>query len=241
MSALATGRTDDPIAARYACLVASAHRDGLTFSVHTILPLVGYLQDCNLDPAPLLARAGLTGDELEEPDARISRRAQHLLWEAAFDEMGDPALGLRVAASIRASAFGLLGYLATASADGHDAFGRVRRLMRLMAEGVDATLERSHEFVSLRHHVSDDVPLPRWSADYTIGTMVRMASLLHQDAALVHEMWFVHAAPSYEPLYRSLLGVPARFDADYKSTRTARGTPVRRIAPARARHSGGSR
>src|SRR5258705_1064196 len=60
--------------------------------------------------AELLRDAGLTEEDLHDPDARVPLSAIVRLWRATTVRAPDPILGLRLGAGTRARELGLVGY-----------------------------------------------------------------------------------------------------------------------------------
>ncbi len=64
----------------------------------------------NVDPDPLLEKAGLKRELLGKPDARYPRSRIMKLWDLAAEASGDPCIGLTVGLAIRATSFHALGF-----------------------------------------------------------------------------------------------------------------------------------
>lgn len=63
----------------------------------------------DIDPMPLMERAGLDSKLLNIPDARYPVAGVHRLWQQIIEATGDPLIGLRVGQEIQVSTLHGLG------------------------------------------------------------------------------------------------------------------------------------
>jgi hypothetical protein len=92
--------------------------------------------DFGLDRDELMRDAGLSQSDLDEPDSRVSLRRVWTLWRIATEKAGDPWLMLRVVASTRVRAYGLVGYTMTNSRTLRQALVRLARYSRIVTDAV---------------------------------------------------------------------------------------------------------
>lgn len=95
---------------------------------------------------PLLKEAGLTHQQIEDPDSRITVRAQIKFLNAAANALQDPLLGFHIAQSADLRELGLLYYVAASSETLDDVLQRAARYSSTANEGV-----------SLKYHVGPDI------------------------------------------------------------------------------------
>ncbi len=86
---------------------------------------------------PLLAEAGLTAREMDEPNVRFPVRAQIVFLNAAARVLNNEFLGIDLARAIELRQLGLLYYVQASSTSLGDALNRVARYSGLHNEGVN--------------------------------------------------------------------------------------------------------
>ena len=85
---------------------------------------------------PLLARAGLTADQINDPEQRISAGAQIAFLQAAAEQLADDYLGLSLAEDFDCRELGLLYYVMASSDTLGDALSRAARYSRITNEAI---------------------------------------------------------------------------------------------------------
>ena len=103
---------------------------------------VAALRNHDIDPAPLLQRVGLSEQDLNKPDNRISAAAQARLLEFAAEALHDPALGLHIATEVNPRELGLVFYVASAAKDLGEAIALLVRYCRIVNEAIRVQLTR---------------------------------------------------------------------------------------------------
>jgi AraC-like DNA-binding protein len=184
-----------------------------TCSIGSLLPIVDALRGLRVDVARVLASAGLDEAQLADPERRIRVVQSLAIWDAAYREAGDPALGLRVVERLDFSKFSLFAYLAASSATAREAWQRATRYLRIVNDATEIEVEvdgaRSICRTGLR-----GFELSRSQAEFSVGLMVKIAPRVVGDGRAL-EAWFRHARPEYAELYDRVLGCPVHFDAPF--------------------------
>ncbi len=103
---------------------------------------VAALRKHDIDPAPLLQRVGLSEQDLDNQENRISSAAQARLLEFAADALHDPSLGFHLAAEVNPRELGLPFYVASAAKDLGEAIALLVRYCRIVNEAIRAQLMR---------------------------------------------------------------------------------------------------
>jgi hypothetical protein len=103
---------------------------------------VAALQKHNIDPVPLLQRASLSEQDLNNLDNRISSAAQARLLEYAAEALHDPALGFHLATEVNPRELGLLFYVASAAKDLGEAITLLGRYCRIVNEAIRVHMTR---------------------------------------------------------------------------------------------------
>lgn len=104
--------------------------------------VVAALRNRDIDPAPLLQRVGLTEQDLNKPEGRVSSAAQARLLELAAEALRDRALGFHLAAEVNPRELGLVFYLASAAKDLGEALALLVRYCRIVNEAIRVQLTR---------------------------------------------------------------------------------------------------
>jgi len=164
------------------------------------------------DPAPLLARAGVDLDLLDDPNARLDAATYDRLHELALELTGDPALGLHMAEHVQLTAFHVVGFLTVHCRTLRQAielFARYRQLLshceppRLREEGGRAILTCAFVAGSDRCN--------QLRAEFGIASMVRIARAVLGASQPPYLVEFTHDAPDHADEYERVLGCPVQF------------------------------
>jgi AraC-like DNA-binding protein len=99
--------------------------------------LVAYAAARNQPTEQWLRSAGLTHEQLQDPDARLDPTTIFTLWRAAYLASGDPALALHVAELLPRGAYRAVEYLAAHAPTVGDAYSKIADYFSV----IDATTE----------------------------------------------------------------------------------------------------
>src|SRR4029077_20890544 len=94
---------------------------------------------------PLLSRVGLTGDQIDEADRRISASNQIAFLEAAAEVLNDDLLGFSLAEEFDLRDLGLLYYVMASSDTLGDALKRAARYSRITNEAIVLQYQEARE------------------------------------------------------------------------------------------------
>src|SRR5262245_48419008 len=94
------------------------------------------LKQKGVDPAPLLKKARLTAQQIDDRATRLSVQSQIRFLDLAADALQDPQLALHLARAFDLREIGLLYYIAASSETIGDALPRMVRYSRCVNEGV---------------------------------------------------------------------------------------------------------
>jgi AraC-like DNA-binding protein len=182
-------------------------------SVLVILPLLEYLENEGFDPKTILDRVGIPKSALEDTRTRFPKRKFQALWQAASEATRDPAIALRVSTMVKATTLGIIGYLASASESGRNAFELVKGLTPLLWEDVECDLESDGEVAFIRCSTGSNPQASRFTTEYAIGLAVTMSRVFGTARGDPLEARFSYSAPAYADEYERILRLPIRFDA----------------------------
>jgi AraC-like DNA-binding protein len=119
------------------------------------------LRKHDIDPAPLLRRAGLSEQELNDQENRISSAGQARLLEFAAEALHDPALGFHLATEVDPRELGLVYYIASSAKDLGEAITLLARYSRIVNEAIRVQMVRREGSLVIEVHV---VGVPRFLA-----------------------------------------------------------------------------
>jgi AraC-like DNA-binding protein len=182
-------------------------------SVNAILPLLGYLENEGFDLKTILDRVGIPKSALEDTKARFPKWKFQALWQVASEATGDPAVALRVSTLVKANTLGIIGYLASASESGRNAFELVKGLTPLLWENVECDLESDGEVAFIRFSTGSEPKASHFTTEYAIGIAVTMSRVLGAGRSEPLEARFSYSAPAYAVEYQRILRLPVLFDA----------------------------
>lgn len=166
-----------------------------------------------VDPSALLHAAGLSGEELVDPDGRLSRAAELRMWTQAALATGDEWFGIHLCEQMPVGSMGPLGFAVRSSATLGDAYHRVIRFLRLLVQGPLLELRVEGDVARLRHRAPPTGPAPsRHAVEFLLGNMVVLARKGVGATLVPRAVSFRHAGPSRIDPYHALFGRNVRFD-----------------------------
>ena len=174
--------------------------------------VVAALRKHNIDPAPLLQHVGLSEEDLNNDQNRISAAAQGRLLELAAEALHDPALGFHLATTVNPREVGLLFYIASAAKDLGEAIVLFARYCRIVNEAIRVQLTRRNSDLVVEIRV---VGVPRFRAlqNAEFGIAVIVKSLREITGRNVHptKITLAHMRNSTFPEFERLCGCPVEF------------------------------
>jgi len=203
--------------------------------------IVRALEARQVDPAPLLAEAGLDRALLSDPNARLPITATGSLWGLAAEATGDPAFGLYASRFVEQTTFHALGYAVMASGSLREAFERFARYGRLVSDAGASILEVAGDRWLYRLDVSRDPPRPAdESIDAMMALIARTCRLLSGGVVLPLEVQLARRKPSVSGAYTRVFRAPVAFGAATNSLAYPAGSLDTRLPsanPELARHN----
>jgi AraC-like DNA-binding protein len=163
--------------------------------------------------ATLLARIGLTSEELSDPDNRIPLATYLLAMRVAKDLCGDPAFALHFGEAIDCSEYSIVGLVCAASDTVADAFAQANRYSRLC---VDIDVEQNRfEMVPVEgaFWIVDKRKDPNEAPEISETWVARIATSIRRltDKHVVKAVHLTHSEPGYRAEYDRILQVPVTF------------------------------
>ena len=109
------------------------------------------LRAAGLPLAPLLEKAGLTADDIEDASRRIEVSTQVKFLKIAADALQDDCLGFHLSEGFDLREAGLLYYVLSSSGSFVDAMSNAERYTRIVNEGVEIKFDASQAVLTVRY------------------------------------------------------------------------------------------
>lgn len=184
-------------------------------------------------PQDLMAEAGFDPAWLVDPEARMSLAVEERLWNLAAERTADPLFGLHAAAAIRPGAFDVLDYAVRTAPDLRTALQRLARYNRLVHDLASFKVVPADAAVRIEHRFVATAAQPcRQAAEFTLASLVVVASQIGGQPVKALAVEFAHAAPRPAEDYRQVFGVVPRFDMPVSCLVLARETLDRPVPAA---------
>ncbi|WP_430403828.1 AraC family transcriptional regulator [Hyphomonas sp.] len=183
----------------------------------------------------LLARAGITGADLADPDKRIALTAFKTLMRAGKELSGEPTLGLLFGSTIRFDDLTIVGLISHAASDMPEAFRQMNRYGRLV---IDTTApsdgdrfvisrEGSRAFIIDTRRNPNEFPE---LTESTLGRFICGTRYYFPNTPLYCSAEVTHAAPAHADHYERMLGVPVTFGASRNAMEITEAFFTRRLS-----------
>jgi AraC-like DNA-binding protein len=185
--------------------------------------MLRYFERVGVDPARVLALAGLPRDAADDPEARIPATRMAQVWLQGAAVTGDADLGLHTSEAARPGALGLLGYLLLTSETVRDGLLVAVRFFSLLNDGLELTVEggepgqRGLMTIALRARpgVDDAWRLAaRQDAEAVVSGVLHQVRAMSDRAVAPAKVTFRHPVPATGTReHARIFGVPVIFGA----------------------------
>jgi AraC-like DNA-binding protein len=195
-------------------------------------------QACALTATPLgqvLARAGISPQEVNTPGARVPLTMVRAAWSELEELSGSPTVGLLLAKNLAPGSFDLLDYLVQNATTLREAFEQFCRYLPLLANVGSVWLSESGELATLCHHAGDALPA---MSQLIAGGVVSRARLIIGPGLRVRGVGFMQRRRAPQEEYEQLLGAPVLFEQPHDTVtfdRSALELPTNNADPTLAR------
>jgi AraC-like DNA-binding protein len=188
---------------------------GATVATTSSRALLAACRQLGLDTDALLADAGLTREEVENPDARLPAAAVATLFRRALVVSGDAELPLRAAEAVPFGAYKIIDFLAASAPTVGDGLAHVARYFPLINSAVELRI-REHDDgamgVELRTPL-DPAGVPRPYAEYALAVTFLHCRHAAGFAWPLQEVRFAFPRPDVATAHERLFGCAVSFDA----------------------------
>ena len=173
------------------------------------------LRSLGVDPAALLAEAGLDPHLFDEPDNLMSLAARGRLFAHCVSRTGCRHFGLLVGQAADLHSLGLVGLLAKFSPDVSTALRSLTRHFHLHMQGATTTLEIQGASALLCYEINQPrVEAVDQQTDGAVAVMLNVMRGLCGAQWKPAEVWFQHRRPADVRPFSRYFGVTPRFDAE---------------------------
>jgi AraC-like DNA-binding protein len=173
---------------------------------------VAALRKQHIDPVPLLQRAGLSEQDVNSQENRISSAAQAKLLEFAAEALHDPALGFHLATEVDPRELGLPFYVASAAKDLGEAIALLGRYCRIINEAFRVQMTRRNGDLVIDVHV---VGVPRFlagqNAELAIAVILKSLRVITGRNIHPTKITLVHMRNSDFREFERFCGCPVEF------------------------------
>jgi len=171
------------------------------------------------DREALLARAGISEEDLADQDNRVAMDRYVVLMRTAKELCGEPALALQFSEGTAWEAFSIVGLICRSAGSMGEALGQLNRYRRLIAE-VDVR-GKAERFQLLRRDgglwLEDQRPDPNTFPELTESALSRFACEVtrhYGDVPFVKALQVTHPRPAHASEYERIFKAPVTFGAE---------------------------
>lgn len=199
--------------------------EGATVATTSSRALLAACARLELDVAALLAEAGLTAAQVDDPDGRLPGPAVAALWRGALQRSGDPELGLRVALAVPFGAYRVIDFLAASAATVGEGLVRVARYFPLVNSALSwEVVEEPGAMRMALTHPSIAGGLPRPYAEYAVAVTILHCRRASGFDWPLREVGFAFEAPPSSAAHERAFGCAVRFGQPRSEFALARAT-----------------
>jgi AraC-like DNA-binding protein len=169
------------------------------------------LIEAGIDPAPLLARAGLTVEQVDNRNARLNAQSQIKLLDLAADALQDDFIGFHLAQDYDLREIGLLYYVLASSGTLADALHRAERYSGIANEGISLQARTGRETGIALNYVGMDRRSDRHHMEFWLMSLVRLCRQLTNRHMVPSRIGAMHHRKKTPAEFRLLLGCEIGF------------------------------
>lgn len=162
--------------------------------------------------AELLRLLGLSPEQLDDKEARLSLQTYYQLWEHAERLSQDPAIGLHVGQNSYRELMGLVGNILVHSDDLEKGIEQYVRLFSLVNNGIELNFDKQGRLSVLEFHYRKPEFYCRADMERTLALANMRTKDFVNDAVFLEQVSFAHPEPDYSQEYKKVFGCPVAFD-----------------------------
>jgi AraC-like DNA-binding protein len=169
------------------------------------------LRAAGIPLAPLLSRAGLTVEQIDDPGVRLTVQNQIRLLELAAEALPDDLLGFHLAQDYDLREIGLFYYVLASSEILADALHRAERYSGIVNEGISLQARIGKETAIALSYVNIDRRSDRHQMEFWLISLVRLCRQLTNRRLVPSRVRVMHRRNKTPAEFRSYLGCEIEF------------------------------
>jgi AraC-like DNA-binding protein len=177
--------------------------------------LVDFARGKGASAPVLLARAGVTPEDIAHPDARLPIVHYAALLTTAAELCNEPAFGLKFGEAVRLEEVSIVGLIGSASATMGEGREQLNRFARLIVDAEGAPPEMM-ELTRDAEGIWLELPSPIFAAHPMLieaGFARFVCGVTRSGRKFPHALHFKHAPPNYRDEYDRIFKVPITFSS----------------------------
>jgi AraC-like DNA-binding protein len=171
------------------------------------------LRERGIPATPLLSKAGLSIEQIDDRSARLKVRSQIKFLDLAADALQDDVLGFHLARDYELREIGLLYYVMASSEMLNDALHKIARYSGITNEGVSVKFRASKEAAVTLDYVGVERQSDCHQIEFWLLSIVRLCRQLTNRRLIPSRIRVVHHRKKTPAEFRSLLGCEIEFGA----------------------------
>ncbi|WP_020407039.1 AraC family transcriptional regulator [Hahella ganghwensis] len=188
--------------------------DQPTVSGSSVKALCHWLSERKVQVEPMLRSEDIDPALLDEQDTRISLESFNHLWNAARQQLQDPAVGLHVGECVDSSRMGVIGHIVFNNRTLGQALQQYERLSALVNEGVLTKVRVDGEEAVIEYYCDESLYHPS-NMERLLALAVTRARKYVSEKIYLTRVGFSHSAPDYQPEYERIFQCSVKFDQPY--------------------------
>jgi AraC-like DNA-binding protein len=164
--------------------------------------------------APLLSKAGLRAEQIDDPAARIEVRAQAQLFEIAAEQLKDDHFGFRMAQDFELRGIGLLYFILSSSNTLADAVSDAQRYTRIVNDGIQLRINLDRGTTIALDCVGVEPGSSLHQMEFWLFSVIRMCRQLTDSRLAPRQLKVRHSRDAPPPEFRAFLGCDVEFGSD---------------------------
>jgi AraC-like DNA-binding protein len=173
-----------------------------------------HLRGSGIPLIPLLSKAGLTIEQVDNQSARLTVRSQIRLLELAADALRDDLLGFHLARDYDLRKIGLVYYVLASSEILNEALHRVARYSGIANEGVSVKFRATREAIIALNYIGVERQPDRHHIEFWLVSLVRMCRQFANRRLVPSRIRVIHHRNKTPSALRSFLGCKIEFSSD---------------------------
>jgi AraC-like DNA-binding protein len=183
-----------------------------TISAPTAAVLYKLMEFYGLDSDAIYQAEGISKDDFNNSEKRISHKTVNALWKKAEELISDPCYGLSAAKIWRPSDLGVLGYAWLASSSLRTALNRLSRYLRIATDLLALSLSEQDDSLVLEFDFKDNKTPFIPQIDGPMAIVLEMCRINYIDPLNPLSVSLTHSANTCQSEYYAYYRCPINFD-----------------------------